>query len=289
MAQTCRDISLTGTGALSRCNGSLDKYRTPFAQLCRLIGRKRQRTKLPNRDIHSRGLFFHKRTSTGSADLVHHKIADFTILNRDIFGILPADFKDSIHLRINKCRCLCLRRDLILDRVSPHHPSQTFPPGTGDADRRKYNLSKPLPNTGKPRADCFFRVACRTQILEINDVSSLVSKDKICTGGTNINPQRTAICRYHAGCHRLRQICAFPQHQFRQRRSSPFQLLFSGLHDHLQNPAVHKILLKCRIFCNLLLACLLLAAPFECLLICMHSHTYGTGKSRQFRDHQFFF
>ena len=58
-------------------------------------------------------MFFHKRTGTGSADLVHLKIHNFTVLDADVFAVLPADLKDSIRLRHPVRSALCLRGDLI--------------------------------------------------------------------------------------------------------------------------------------------------------------------------------
>ncbi len=58
-----------------------------------------------------------QRTGTGSADLVHLKIHNFTVLDADVFAILSADLKHSIDFRHPMSSSLGLRSDLIPDSI----------------------------------------------------------------------------------------------------------------------------------------------------------------------------
>ena len=115
--------------------------------------------------------------------------------------------------------CLCLCRDLIPDRVCTHHPSNTFPPGTGDANSGKLYFPEPFTDTCKAFPDNPFRIAGRAEILEINDVSLPVCENKVCTCGTNINAKCTAVIRDHAGHFRLIETCAFCKDKPRKKGS----------------------------------------------------------------------
>ena len=78
---------------------------------------QRQLAKFRQWDAHTGSLFFHKRTGTGSADLVHLKIHNFTVLDADVFAILSADLKHGIDFRHPMSSSLGLRSDLIPDSI----------------------------------------------------------------------------------------------------------------------------------------------------------------------------
>lgn len=58
-----------------------------------------------------------QKNRTGSADLVHLKIHNFTVLDADVFAILSADLKHGIDFRHPMSSSLGLRSDLIPDSI----------------------------------------------------------------------------------------------------------------------------------------------------------------------------
>ena len=158
-------------------------------------------------------MFFHKRTGTGSADLVHLKIHNFTVLDADVFAVLPADLKDSIRLRHPVRSALCLRGDLIPHGIGTDALADTLPPGASHAHRRKAHRTEPFPDAGQPLADSSFRVTCGAQILEIHQFTLRPHQNKVSAGGTDVDAQRTALLREDAGGLRLGKICTGQQFQ----------------------------------------------------------------------------
>ena len=110
-----------------------------------------------------------------------------------------------------------LRCDFISDRICPHHPSDTFTTGTGDADSRKFHFPETLPDDCKSFPYHAFRIAGSAEILEINNVSLPVCKDQVCTCGTDINAKRTAVLRDHTGHFRLIETGTFCKNQLRKK------------------------------------------------------------------------
>ena len=113
VAQSGRNVCLWNAFGSGRSNGSFNEYRTALAQCGRALCGQRQLAKFSQRDTHTGGLFLYKRTGARCADLVHLEIHDLTVFQADVFAVLPADLKDSIHLRHPVRSALCLRGDLI--------------------------------------------------------------------------------------------------------------------------------------------------------------------------------
>ena len=137
-------------------------------------------------------MFFHKRTGTGSADLVHLKIHNFTVLDADVFAILSADFKHGIDFRHPMSSSLGLRSDLIPDSIRADALADTLTSGAGHADSRKPDITKPLTNTCKSFADSSFRVTCGAQILKVYQFTVSTDQNKIGTGRTDVDAQCAA-------------------------------------------------------------------------------------------------
>ena len=217
VTETCRDICLACPCGFCRCYGSLDKDRAAFAKLRRILRCQGKRSELTDRDSHTCSLLFHKRAGSCRTDLVHLEISHFPVFQGDKFGILAADLKDSVCLRVPVDSRFCLRCDLIPDRICAHHPSDTFTTGTGDADSCKFHFPETLPDACKSFPYHAFRITGSTEILEINDVSLPVCKDQVCTCGTDINTECTAVLRDHTGHFRLIETGTLGKNQLRKK------------------------------------------------------------------------
>ena len=117
VAQSGRNICLWNAFGSGRSNSGFNEYRAALAQCGRVLCGQRQLAKFSQRNPHAGGLFLYKRTGTGSADLVHLKIHDFTVLDADVFAILSADLKHGIDFRHPMSSSLGLRSDLIPDSI----------------------------------------------------------------------------------------------------------------------------------------------------------------------------
>ena len=263
VAQSGRNVCLRNAFGSGRSNGSFNEYRTALAQCGRALCGQRQRTKFYQWDAHTGSLFFHKRTGTGSADLVHLKIHNFTVLDADVFAILSADLKHSIDFRHPMSSSLGLRSDLIPHGIGTDALADALPPGTGHAYRRKAHCAKPFPDTGQPLTDGSFRVACSAQILEIHQFSLRPHQNKVGARGTDINAQRTAFFREDTGGLRLGKICTGQQ----------FQSGKPGRRGVCCHCIVQQRIQLCQCKCTFCLACC----------------TDGRFKTRFFRDDQFRF
>lgn len=85
MAEPGAYIRCRGT-ACKRClYGRFDKDGAAFAQSCRGLGFKGEGAEISQRDARARRLFFHKGACAGGADLVHLKIDDLAIAQRNVF------------------------------------------------------------------------------------------------------------------------------------------------------------------------------------------------------------
>ena len=187
VAQSGRNVCLRNAFGSGRSNGSFNEYRTALAQCGRALCGQRQRTKFYQRDTHTGGLFLYKRTGARCADLVHLEIHNFTVLDADVFAILSADLKDSIHLRHPVRSALCLRGDLIPHGIGTDALADTLPPGASHAHRRKAHRTEPFPDAGQPLADSSFRVACGAQILKVYQFAVSTDQNEVRAGRTNIN------------------------------------------------------------------------------------------------------
>nr|UWI28591.1 MAG: hypothetical protein [Bacteriophage sp.] len=181
-----------------------------------MFGRKGQRAEFCQRDAHTGSLFFHKRTGTGSADLVHLEVHNFTVLDADVFAILSADLKHSIDFRYPVSSSLGLRSDLIPDNIRANALADTLTSGAGHTDCGEPDITKPLANTCKAFADSSFRVTCGAQILKVYQFTVSTDQNKIGTGRTDVDAQRTALLREDTGGLRLGKISAGQQFQFGQ-------------------------------------------------------------------------
>ena len=208
-------------------------------------------------------MFFHKRTGTGSADLVHLKIHNFTVLDADVFAILSADLKHGIDFRHPMSSSLGLRSDLIPDSIRADALADTLPPGASHAHRRKAHRTEPFPDAGQPLADSSFRVTCGAQILKVYQFTVSTDQDKIGAGGTDVDAQRTALLREDTGGLRLRKISAGQQ----------FQSGKPGCRGACCHCIVQQRIQLCQCKCTFCLACC----------------TDGRFKTRFFRDDQFLF
>ena len=263
VAQSGRNICLWNAFGSGRSNGSFNEYRTALAQCGRALCGQRQRTKFYQRDPHAGGLFLYKRTGARCADLVHLEIHDLTVFQADVFAVLPADLKDSIHLRHPVRSAFCLCRDLVPHGIRADAFADALPPGTGHAYRRKAHCAKTFPDTGQPLTDGSFRVACSAQILEIHQFSLRPHQNKVGARGTDINAQRTAFFREDTGGLRLGKICTGQQ----------FQSGKPGRRGVCCHCIVQQRIQLCQCKCTFCLACC----------------TDGRFKTRFFRDDQFRF
>lgn len=195
VAQSGRNVCLWNAFGSGRSNGSFNEYRTALAQCGRALCGQRQLAKFSQGDTHTGGLFLYKRTGARCADLVHLEIHDLTVFQADVFAVLPADLKDSIHLRHPVRSALCLRGDLIPHGIGTDALADTLPPGASHAHRRKAHRTEPFPDAGQPLADSSFRVACGAQILEIHQFTLRPHQNKVGAGGTDVDAQRTALLR----------------------------------------------------------------------------------------------
>ena len=161
-------------------------------------------------------MFFHKRTGTGSTDLVHLKIHNFTVLDADVFAILSADLKHGIDFRHPVSCTLGLRSDLIPDSIRADALADTLTSGAGHADSRKPDITKPLTNTCKSFADSSFRVTCGAQILKVYQFTVSTDQNKIGTGRTDVDAQCAAAFWNDLGSVWLRKARAGAQFQFGQ-------------------------------------------------------------------------
>ena len=158
-------------------------------------------------------MFFHKRTGTGSADLVHLKIHNFTVLDADVFAILSADLKHGIDFRHPMSSSLGLRSDLIPHGIGTDALADTLPPGASHAHRRKAHRTEPFPNAGQPLADSSFRVTCGAQILKVYQFTVSTDQNKIGTGRTDVDAQCAATFWNDLGSVWLRKARAGAQFQ----------------------------------------------------------------------------
>ena len=232
-------------------------------QCGRVLCGQRQLAKFSQRNPHAGGLFLYKRTGARCADLVHLEIHDFAVFQADVFAVLPADLKDSIHLRHPVRSALCLRGDLIPHGIGTDALADTLPPGASHAHRRKAHRTEPFPDAGQPLADSSFRVACGAQILEIHQFTLRPHQNKVGAGGTDVDAQRTALLREDTGGLRLRKISAGQQ----------FQSGKPGCRGACCHCIVQQRIQLCQCKCTFCLACC----------------TDGRFKTRFFRDDQFLF
>ena len=161
-------------------------------------------------------MFFHKRTGTGSADLVHLKIHNFTVLDADVFAILSADFKHGIDFRHPMSSSLGLRSDLIPDSICSDAFADALSSRTGHTDCGEPDITKPLANTCKAFADSSFRVTCGAQILKVYQFTVSTDQNKISTGRTDVDTQCAATFWNDLGSVWLRKARAGAQFQFGQ-------------------------------------------------------------------------
>ena len=263
VAQSGRNICLWNAFGSGRSNGGFNEYRAALAQCGRVLCGQRQRAEFSQRNAHAGGLLFYKGTGARCADLVHLEIHDFAVFQADVFAVLPADFKDSIHLRHPVRSTLCLRGDLIPHDIGTDALADALPPGTGHTHRRKAHCAKSFPDAGKSLANGSFRVACGAQILEIHQFTLRPHQNKIGAGGTNINTQRAALLREDTGGLRLGKICTGQQFQFGK----------SGRRGVCCHCIAQQRIQLCQCKCTFCLACC----------------TDGRFKTRFFRDDQFLF
>ena len=263
VAQSGRNICLWNAFGSGRSNGGFNEYRAALAQCGRVLCGQRQRAEFSQRNAHAGGLLFYKGTGARCADLVHLEIHDFAVFQADVFAVLPADFKDSIHLRHPVRSTLCLRGDLIPHDIGTDALADALPPGTGHTHRRKAHCAKSFPDAGKSLANGSFRVACGAQILEIHQFTLRPHQNKIGAGGTNINTQRAALLREDTGGLRLGKICTGQQ----------FQSGKPGRRGVCCHCIVQQRIQLCQCKCTFCLACC----------------TDGRFKTRFFRDDQFLF
>ena len=181
-----------------------------------MFGRKGQRAEFCQRDAHADGLLLHKRTGTGSADLVHLKIHNFTVPDTDVLAVLSADLKHSIDFRYPVSCTLGLRSDLIPDSIRADALADTLTSGAGHADSRKPDITKPLTNTCKSFADSSFRVTRGAQILKVYQFTVSTDQNKIGTGRADVDAQCAATFWNDLGSVWLRKARAGAQFQFGQ-------------------------------------------------------------------------
>ena len=216
VAQSGRNICLWNAFGSGRSNGGFNEYRAALAQCGRVLCGQRQLAKFSQRNPHAGGLFLYKRTGARCADLVHLEIHDFAVFQADVFAVLPADLKDSIHLRHPVRSALCLRGDLIPHGIGTDALADTLPPGASHAHRRKAHRTEPFPDAGQPLADSSFRVACGAQILKVYQFTVSTDQNKIGTGRTDVDAQCAATFWNDLGSVWLRKARAGAQFQFGQ-------------------------------------------------------------------------
>ena len=79
MTKPCSNVCLTCSCGFCRCDGSLDKDRTAFTKLRRILRCQGKRSEFTDRDSHTCRLLFHKRASSCRTDLIHLKICHFAV------------------------------------------------------------------------------------------------------------------------------------------------------------------------------------------------------------------
>ena len=95
------------------------------------------------------GLLFEERARSGGAGMIHLEIHDDGIINADIFGILPPDFENRVHFRVNMHGRPRLRRDFVAHGVRADEIAGQIAAGAGRGDAENFDA------IGDFRADFF--------------------------------------------------------------------------------------------------------------------------------------
>jgi len=82
------------------------------------------------RDAQLLGQFVDETAGAGSAGLVHAVVQRDAVRQVDVLAVLPAQFKDRIHARINVPRRARLRRDLVSHQIRPDELADQVAAGT---------------------------------------------------------------------------------------------------------------------------------------------------------------
>ncbi|GAK51069.1 hypothetical protein U14_02311 [Candidatus Moduliflexus flocculans] len=111
-----------------------------FAEADRRFRAERERAEFAfDADAELFGLFFKERAGSGGAGVVHFEIHDDRLVNADIFGILPADFENRVHFRVNMHGSPRLRRDFVPHRVRADEIAGQIAARAGRADADDVN------------------------------------------------------------------------------------------------------------------------------------------------------
>ncbi len=135
------------------------------------------------------GLLLQERAGPGGADLVHGEVHDRSVLQGDVFGVLPADLEDGVHVLIELHRPAGVRADLVLDEVGAHKLSDQVPPAPGggaapDVDLVAYLLAHIV----QALLDGLDGPALGHEVAARDDITVLVDGHHVGADGADVHP-----------------------------------------------------------------------------------------------------
>ncbi len=184
-------VGLARTCGQRGVDGRLDEDGATLAEVHGRRGREREGTVIRDCDAEACRLFLNKGACSRRADLVHLEIDDLPVTQRDVLGVLPADFEDSVYLRVCVRGAGRLARDLVYSGIGAHELGhKAAARAGGDHGIHGHHVAQAPTQRGQPLAYGVARVARGPQVLRVEHAARAVEQHEIRRGRARVDTER---------------------------------------------------------------------------------------------------